>query len=102
MLIFKLALVCSAEGCFHRENVGDVQFFEHGDTGCTVFGSVHRESRLLEGEKVAQFAHYIWENTSLVRMIFDIVAVNEDVLLSGVTVQIAVKNALSFFCKATH
>ena len=80
VLIFVFALVSSAEGCLHCEDVGDVQFFEHRNSGSAVLRATGGEARLLEREVVTKLRHYVRENSSGMRLLFYVVAVHEDVL----------------------
>ena len=63
---------------------------------------MHRETRVLEGEVVAQLAHYEGEHSRLMRPRLEVVAIHEDILPSRMSVQVATQSNLSFSIEAPY
>ena len=102
VLIFELAPVWSAETSLHCKNVGDTQLIEHSYTCCRLLVLAHGKSRLLETEKVAELRHDVWEDSSGMRLLFEIITIHEDVFPTRMTVQIDVEDAFSLLCEGSH
>lgn len=102
MPVLVLASVGTAEGCFHRENVWDVKFFEHGDTCCAVFEPVHGEATLFERKEITELGKYVWEDTCLMWPFLYVVAIHENVFSPGMSMQVYVKQKVTLLGELSY
>ena len=102
MLVFVLSYISSTETSLHGKNIGNPELFEHGYPSRLLFVFAHTESALFEREKVAKLRHDVREHSCLTGHFFDIISVHEYILLSAMTVQVAVQYYFPFFLKSPH
>ena len=89
MLILQRALIRSTETSLKGKNARDLKLSEQSHTRRCLFTPMHAEARLFEGEEVEKLAHDEGEYSRRMRSILKVVSVHEDVLPSGMTMQIA-------------
>ena len=63
---------------------------------------MHAEARVLEAEEVEQLAHDEWEDARLVWTLLEVVAIHEDILAAGVSMEITAEDHFPFAVKVSH
>ncbi len=94
------AFFVPTEGSFHGIDIRELEFVEKRDAGCGFFGLLIAEPALGEGEVRAEFVHKEGEESSLHGVFGVMAAVDEDILLIAMAMEIHEQHEVSLACKA--
>lgn len=103
MVVGEFALVCATKRRLTSERVGNAELLPHHDTGSRFFRFLNGEGAVLVTKEVGVLVEQAREDSLLESVILATrVAITEDVLLSGVAVQVENEEDISVLLKFLH
>ena len=77
--------------CFQSEHIMDRKFFSEGYSGGSFFLLLNGEITISIVKKRTYSLHDVWELPTCIRILFVMTAIDETVVLSGVSVEVTVE-----------